>query len=166
MNRKMKKLLIRIFCLVWVVALCLSCAATALAADEACPYCGKDVPEGIVICPHCWVCTECGAQNNENAVVCVAHRTRGAALPAALRRAVREKAPEIPPAVPLRGILPRRTATVPMPVRPMEPQSGLQSPRIMQMTSRPSTWRRFTLILISDIPTFFATLLIFRCLSI
>ena len=70
MNRKMKKLLIRIFCLVWVVALCLSCAATALAADEACPYCGKDVPEGIVICPHCWVCTECGAQNNENAVVC------------------------------------------------------------------------------------------------
>ena len=70
MNRKMKKILIRIFCLVWVVPLCLSCVVTVLAADGACPYCGKNVPEGIVICPHCWVCTECGAQNNENAVVC------------------------------------------------------------------------------------------------
>ena len=70
MNRKMKKTLIRIFCLVWVLALCLSCAVTVLAAGKRCQSCGGEVPEGIVICPHCWVCTECGAQNNENAVVC------------------------------------------------------------------------------------------------
>ncbi len=70
MSGKMKKFLIRLFCLVWVVTFCFNCTAMVLLADEDCPHCGDDVPEGLVICPHCWVCVKCGAQNNENATVC------------------------------------------------------------------------------------------------
>lgn len=69
-ERKMRKILTRALCLVWALALCLGCTLTALAAGESCEFCGGEIPEGIVICPHCWVCAECGAQNKENATVC------------------------------------------------------------------------------------------------
>ena len=70
MKGRMWKILTRALCLVWALALCLGCALTALAAGESCEFCGGEIPEGIIICPHCWVCAECGAQNNENATVC------------------------------------------------------------------------------------------------
>ena len=70
MKGRMGKFLTRALCLVWALALCLGCTLTALAAGESCEFCGGEIPEGIVICPHCWVCAECGAQNKENATVC------------------------------------------------------------------------------------------------
>lgn len=70
MKGRIRKILTRALCLVWALALCLGCTLTALAAGESCEFCGGEIPEGIVICPHCWVCAECGAQNKENATVC------------------------------------------------------------------------------------------------